>query len=97
MEKDAIVITDLYTPIILSRKVMNPKNIPEEEQERLLPIYTKKLLSKGYPVYLIENKNIPNYYYNREQLFDNSVYIHTTEIRKEPRIIKLVVSKKANR
>ncbi len=65
LPEEAIVLTEFYSPYILSRRVFWSYKIfiPEfdPEFENILSTYVERLLLEKYPVYLIENEEYPWY------------------------------------
>ncbi|MDD5748224.1 MAG: glycosyltransferase family 39 protein [Actinomycetota bacterium] len=54
LPENSIIVSTIYGKAIVSRKTLEPRRFPERKRKSLTIEYIKKLLQKGYEVYLLE-------------------------------------------
>ena len=85
---DAVIITDLYSTVILSRKVLWPYRMPLDEIDEKLPNYVRRLLEMNRPVYLLEEPRHP-WYLDVESTMRENGQFSLTVVNEEPRIVRV--------
>ncbi|MFQ5909693.1 MAG: glycosyltransferase family 39 protein [Thermoplasmata archaeon] len=85
---DAVIITDLYSTVVLSRKVLWPYRMPLDDIDEKLPNYVRTLLEMDRPVYLLEEPRHP-WYLDIESTMRENGQFSLTVVNEEPRIVRV--------